>query len=276
MEPHPDSRGSRGSRSRVGSPLWMGDVARLLRENFAAGPSSVWLLTVTAPGAQFFPCSPKTCGHKGPHPQRSADGCRADEKAARDWNRTCSKRWSELHRQARQRVRREGHDLTFIARVFQMQSRGLLHVHVVVGYESEVEQLAAWAYRRALKELAPGLGFGNVDGRNIGDGSTVMRRERAAGYLSTYLGNGAVAAESSQFVQAVRSRMVPRPVYVSRKLTTMTRCTMRNLRRVRFLWWIRQGRSIFALAGRLPKWMANPVEYAAVAALLEPASAQGP
>lgn len=247
----------------------MGDVTRLLRENFSAGPEHVWLLTVTAPGAHRFPCSPATCGHKGKHVQRQADGCRVDPRAAEGWNRTCEKRWSEVHRRARQRVRRQGLNLAFLARVFQMQARGLLHVHVAVGYEGTEQQLAAIAYMKALKELAPQFGFGFVDGRNRGGGSTVMARERAANYLSPYLGGSAVSmAEQSQFGKAVSSRVVHRPVFVSHVLTQTTRCTMRNLRRVRFLYWIRSGRSIFAQAGRLPAWFRNPVEYQAVVRLL--------
>src|SRR5829696_7515820 len=175
----------------------MGDVARLLRENLAVGPESVWLLTATAPGAKVLPCSTYTCGKKGRHAQRSRDGCRVDGRAAQEWNRTCSYRWSQLHRRARQVVRRQGLDLFFVARVFQMQVRGVLHVHVVVGHETQEQRDAAWAYRQALKDLAPEWQFGNVDGRNVGDGSTVMRRERATSYLSPYLGNGAVAAETS-------------------------------------------------------------------------------
>jgi hypothetical protein len=255
--------------SRVGSPLWMGDVTRLLRENFAVGPAEVFLITVTAPGANRFPCSRETCGHKGKHHQRQADGCRVDPRAAERWNKTCEKRWSEVHRRARQRVRRQGHDLAFLARVFQMQARGLLHIHIAVGYEGFQQQTAAMAYVKALKELTPDYGFGFVDGRNRGDGSTVMARERAAHYLSPYLGSTAVSmAEQSQFGKAVSSRLVNRPVFVSHRLTAMTRCTMRNLRRVRFLYWIRRGRSVFTQAGRLPAWFRDPKEYDAIVRLL--------
>lgn len=226
-------------RSRVGGDLWFGDVSRHLRTNLASYAGQVWLVTVTAPAF--------------------------DSKEEMDaWNATAKSRWGQLHRAAKRRAGRVGLPVELLAVVWQVQARGALHVHLVLGYaEGDVREGARYYARGALKVLASRYGFGYVDARDRGPRGTVMEGSRAARYLSKYL------SESAQFVRALR--LVRRPVYVARALTAVTLCTMRRLRRVRFLYVIRSGASVAVRrAGRYPAWFRDPLEYGAVCALARP------
>lgn len=222
--------------------------------NLLAYGGKVWLLTVTAPGADVLPWS--------------EDGRRVvQEEAADEWNRTAPGRWSELHRQASQATKRDGHSLSFLTREWQLQGRGVLHVHVVVGVETWAEKAAANVYVGHLRRLARQHGFGFIDAvdRDGKSGkSRVMEAHRAAGYLTKYL------AESSQLMRAVEMRHRPgNLLWVSPRLSALTLCTRRRLRRARLLWRIRTGTSsIFAAAGHLPVWFADARELAAVHGLL--------
>jgi hypothetical protein len=76
--------------------------------------------------------------------------------------------------------------------------------------------------------------------------------------------------ESSQLVQAIALGDRPqRLVWVSPRLSMLTGCTRRRLRRAKFLWSLRTlGRPALRWAGELPVWFRDPVEYAAVSALI--------
>lgn len=238
----------------VGSRLWLGDVKRLLLTNLLTYGGRVWMITVTAPGADVLPW----------------DGRNVEPAAAELWNMTAARRWRELHRRAYQATKREfGPDaLRTLARVWQLQSRGVLHTHLVVGFDSPLEVAAARFYVACLRERTREFGFGNIDARDRvgrkGRRPTVMEPHRAAGYLSRYL------SESSQLVQAIRLAARPRQlIWVSPALKAASGVTMRRLRRARFLWWIRQRRStVISFAGSLPVWFRDPVELALVQSLL--------
>lgn len=246
------------SANQVGGRLWFGDVRRALFTNLLAYGGRVWLLTVTAPGADVLPW----------------DGRQVEQHAAHEWNRTAARRWRELHRRALQETGRAGHSVTRLARVWQLQSRGVLHLHLVVGVDSVEELAAARYYVHELRARAREYGFGFIDARDR-DGktgrSTLMEPERAAGYLSRYLG------ESAQLVQALQLAHRPhRLIWIAPALTSSTSCTMRRLRRARYLYVIRTGRSVIARAGRLPAWFGDQVELARVSGLLTVAAPAGP
>lgn len=247
------------SGNRVGSRLWFGDVRRLLLTNLLAYRGSCWLVTVTPPGKEVLPW----------------DGQKVELHAAHEWNRTAARRWSELHRWAAQATARAGHDLSSLARVWQMQSRGVLHLHLVLGVESPAEQAAARYYVACLRRRSREFGFGFIDAvdRDGKSGkSRVMEPHRAAGYLSHYLG------ESSQLVQAIALDARPqRLVWISTRLTMLTGCTRRRLRRARFLWSIRNfGPGVLRYAGELPVWFRDPLELARVSGLLTSAVPAAP
>src|SRR5215216_276612 len=67
---------------------------------------------------------------------------------------------------------------------WELQKRGLWHLHFVVGLETAVERVWASEYVAAMRELAPRYGFGFVDGKPL---RRPERAERVAGYVSKYL-----------------------------------------------------------------------------------------
>jgi hypothetical protein len=213
--------------------------------NLLAYGGNVWLVTVTGPGYDVLP--------------------RGDTAARDEWNRTAPARWSELHRRAQQAAKRSGWSVNLLGYAWQLQGRGVLHLHLVLGVGTEYEHTAAREYVGELRARTGEHRFGFVDAvdRDGRSGrSRVMEPHRAAGYLSRYL------TDSAQFMEALRMPHRPaRLVWITPRLTQLTMCTRRRLRRVRFLWHIRQGTSVFAHAGKLPRWFTDRAEYAAVSAL---------
>jgi hypothetical protein len=227
----------------------------MLRANLHAGPDQVALVTITAPGADVLPW----------------DGDHVEATAAVIWNRTAAERWSKLNRACRERLRRADLKSPLLSYVWQLQRRGVLHAHLVLDFGHDDDKAATYAYVQALRDLATEYGFGFIDFRDR-DGragrSSVMPRRVAAGYLSRYAAKGGQLAEAAALPARARPR---RLLYVSRRLTAVSLCTMRRLRSVRFLYWIRSGNSsvLFARAGRLPDWFGDPTEYGAVCALAQ-------
>lgn len=72
-----------------------------------------------------------------------------------------------------------------LARVFEKQRRGVLHVHPVLGVKTPAERHAAHLYARYLSQLADRYGFGYTE-RKIESRSS----KRIAGYLSSYFIHG--------------------------------------------------------------------------------------
>src|SRR4051812_7284832 len=198
--------------------IWAGDVRRKLFANFGHYEGQVALISVTAPGQDVLPW----------------DGKFVDNDAARAWNLTAPRRWRDLHRQASQNVRRRmpRGALQVLGRVWEYQKRGVLHVHVVVGVDKPINRHAAVLYTEQLKRLHEGKGFGYVDGK-----WSSYRGQNAAAYLSSYFigGHGRKATVRET---VTRPDVPSHVVYVASSLTTATGCTMRSLRRVRYLWGI--------------------------------------
>ncbi len=108
------------------------------------------------------------------------------------WNGSAPKRWRELHRQATIRCNRAGLRPWLLARVWEEQRRGVLHVHPVFAFSTPAEKSAARAYMRHLAELAPRYGFGNVERR-----LRPMEAKAAAAYLSSYFVTGRKGGRAS-------------------------------------------------------------------------------
>lgn len=192
--------------------------------NVTAYGGSVALVTITAPGRDVL-------GHDG-------DGLVHDLAAWR-WNGTAASRWREMHRAAAQIARRRHGVLSVLAWSWEYQRRGVLHKHVVVGVHTARELGAAHTYVQALHELRDRYGFGYVDrGRRHGGKRSleVVPPTRAARYLAKYL--APIDRETGKLVLSetvLRPDVPPLVVYVSRALTVRTNCTMRELRRVRWV-----------------------------------------
>ena len=234
----------------------------MLLTNLLAYGGDVWLVTVTAPGTPEFH---RSQGESEAWVERWALP-RDDPSRAAAWNASAPQHWSELHRRAQQAVRRSGVVVSLLAYVWQVQRRGVLHLHLMLGVGTPPERVAARKYVGELRARSRPHGFGFIDAvdRDGKSGrSRVMAPERAAGYVSPYL------TESVQLMAALELRERPaRLVWVSPRLTRVTGCIRRRLRRARFLWHIRNGTSVLAQAGRLPRWLRDETEHAAVARLL--------
>jgi len=215
------------------APLWAGDQRRKLFENLAAYEGgNVVVLAVTGPGADVLPWDEKHCRALGEHVHSGPRGCRVDRLAARLWNETAPQRWRDLHRQVYISVRRQGVRPRLLARVFELQRRGVLHVHPVLGFKTPAERHAAHLYAKYLFGLAPRYGFGHTE-RKLASRSA----KRIAAYLSSYFVTGKRGKLSLQ--DSVMSPEMPRSIiHVSTELTRRTGVTMRELRFRRFVWFL--------------------------------------
>jgi hypothetical protein len=165
-----------------------------------------------------------------------------------------------MHRRAVQVVRRKLDVRSpVLAGVWQMQARGVLHLHLVMAFDP-ADQPASRLYVATLRGLVREWGFGFIDARDRSGKTgraTVLEPHRAAGYLSRYLG------ESSQLAQAIALKDRPRRlIWISSRLTGATHVTMRRLRRVRHLWAHRAGLCA------VPTWADDPRELVRVSLLL--------
>lgn len=172
--------------------MWAEDQRRKLFDNLKAvetlgglGTLKVALVTVTAPGADRLAWDRRSCSGLGAHACSGLLGCRVERTAARDWNKRAPDKWRRLHRRAYQRTRARYAQFWMPARVWELQTRGVLHAHVVVPYGSGMERAAADFYVRELHALAGHYGFGFVD-RKL----TAMSAKGAAAYLSAYFVSG--------------------------------------------------------------------------------------
>jgi hypothetical protein len=198
------------------------------------------MFTVTAPGSDVYPFDPELCLRRPVHRSSGAIGCRVNPEAARDFNRRAGKWWSELHRAAKVRAdRATGHKGKILARVWEKQKRGLAHVHGVLAGGSPEELRWAREDVTALRDLAPAKGFGFVDGWHK-VGRKLWPGEQAGAYLSSYFvrGRGRKAPITENVLDGDLPKLV---VLVGRHLTSVTACTMRNLRLARRVWAWRAG-----------------------------------
>ncbi len=193
------------------APLWAGDWRRVFFDNLGAlrdlVPSlppgmeaKAVMLVVTAPGAhpvwdeetgelicEEMPWDPGQCSHPRGESCSGPKGCRVVAAVARESNRTTDRRGSRLHRRAATETRRIfGNDsLVLLARVKEMQKRGLVHWHPVLLAATPAQRRAVEFYRRWLEELAPQYGFGFVSQK-----LKPQAGKAAAAYLSSYFVTG--------------------------------------------------------------------------------------
>lgn len=215
------------------APIWAKDTQVKLFTNTAAyddGDGAAVMFTVTAPGRHDLPWSDR-CDALGDHAHSGLLGCGVVAELAQEWNTTAPERWRRLHdRCARLTARRTGTRPHLLLRGWEMQARGVLHVHAVVARGRGCDKRASDVYGEELVRLAKSYGFGHVD---TPTGRARHARESAA-YLSAYLTKG--KGHKKQLCETVRSHELPRSVFhVSTRLTLRTRCTMRTLRLRRYV-----------------------------------------
>jgi hypothetical protein len=191
--------------------------------NVEAYGGAVTLVTVTAPGADVLPW----------------DGDRIEGEARWRWNGTAPARWRGLHRAAAERARRRHGRFSLVARTWEYQRRGALHMHVVLGVRSARERASAQTYVDALHELRQAHEFGYVDrGRKHAGKRTleIVPAEVAGRYLAKYLSPLDGDGKPTLSATALEPDVPPQVAYVSRELTASTGITMRYLRHVRRCW----------------------------------------
>jgi hypothetical protein len=146
------------------------------------------------------------------------------------WNDSAAERWRDLHRQAYQRCRREGLRPWLLARVWEIQRRGVLHLHPVFAYSTLEEKRSADRYLEHLAALRANYGLGYVERKQ-----RVREPRAAAAYLSSYFISGKGRKVSLE--ESVHSNWMPRSIiHVSVRLTQRSSITMRSLRLKRFIW----------------------------------------
>jgi hypothetical protein len=244
--------------------IWARDTMRKIRENLRMYGGLVCMCTLTAPGeAAGLVWDRSLCAHRPGEPCDGRKGCRVVDGAAELWNERSRGWWRELNRicklRADRKLRRLGHDKKggLLLYEWELQKRGVWHLHFVLGMETAVEQVWAREYARAMRELAPAKGFGFVDVRPLRHPEPA---ERVARYLSKYLAkykrDGSM--EVTETVQAAGRTLLN---FVSRKLTARSGVTMRALRNVRIAWAWKKG--------LLPDGVLDPFDLVLAVCLLE-------
>ena len=217
---------------------------RKIRENLRGYGGLVAMTTLTAPGEEVgLVWDRARCSHGTDEPCSGRKGCRVKAGAAELWNRESRKWWRELNRIAKQHADRHLRTLGrerrggLLAYSWELQKRGIWHLHIVLGMHSAPEREWAKVYVETLRRVGPVKGFGFVDAKPL---EKPQEARRVASYLSKYLAkwqpDGSVAV--SETVTAAGRTLLN---YVSRDLTTLTGCTMRALRNARLVWASREG-----------------------------------
>jgi hypothetical protein len=199
--------------------LWAGDTRRKLLANVSAYAGAVSIITITAPGSDVLPWDD------------SGRRIRAAERHG--WNRSAPGRWRALHRAASQIARRRAGKFSMLARTWEYQARGALHVHVVAGVDTAAEMSGANIYAQALTDLAPRYGFGYVDRGKSTNGVRhleLIPAARAARYVAKYLSPLSADGKPTLSETVTRPDVPAHVAYVSTKLTLRTGVTMRYLR----------------------------------------------
>ncbi len=237
----------------------MGDEFRKFHDNITHFGGNVILVALTAPGTdEGLPWDPDRCFVEGLHRHRGDHGCRVVRDLADEWNESASERYARMWKaasfEADRWLRRRGYRGQLprrVANAWAPQQRGVWHVHEALPARSALELQWSRLVVRFVERNSRRYGWGNVD-RNplrkaaagVGRDGTVAARYLArntAGYLA---GNAGGAALPGRRLTS----------YVSRRLTTETGVTMRNLRRVRYLFVVIRERL------PLPDWPTGELE----------------
>jgi hypothetical protein len=170
-------------------------------------------------------------------------GCRVVEGAAAVWNEDSRKQWRTMNRVCKKRadaaIARIGANVRggLLLYEWELQQRGVWHLHFVVGMETAIERAWAFEYVKAMNEVGPRYGFGYVDDDPL---RAPQPAEKAARYVSKYLAKWREDGQlevSETVLSAGRALLT----YVSLKLTAKSGCTMRSLRNARLVWAWREG-----------------------------------
>jgi len=215
------------------SDLWAMDTYVCFGENLKAHGGDAVLFSVTAPGSDHLPWDESACTVGGEHKHSGEVGCQVEAGQALLWNESAQHRFSTAQREAKRRadiaLRRLGSQrkISKCLSWWELQKRGVLHAHVVLPMGDAEERWRSRAYVHAWEEVAGRFWFGYVD-RWERIESKAQPSERVGRYVAGYTlgGNGKVPLE-----QAIRDpRMPARTFHINRRLTAVSKATMRNAR----------------------------------------------
>jgi hypothetical protein len=205
-----------------------------------------------------LPWDPSRCELVGPHRHRGDFGCRVVESVAYRWNVDASDRYARLWKAATvaadRWVRRvHGSSVRLprrVAVVWSVQQRGVWHVHEALPFETHVERQWSRVVVDYVDRFAARYGWGNLDRNPLRESARVHGGAAAARYLARNAAS--YLAENTRGESMLPGRLLRS--YVSRRLTSRTGSTMRNLRRVRYLY------VCITLGLPLPEWPADQLE----------------
>lgn len=250
---------------------WARRWSRVFLHNLTHHGREVAMITITAPGQELLPWDTSRCAIKRPHRCYGPRGCRVDTDTAVSWSKTAPERWTHLRQAARIATRRKtGSAPMLLGRVWEPQKRGVPHLHVLVSCGDEDELEVADVFRAELARLAPEYGFGFVD-RELHPGGP----RQAAGYVAEYLTGRqrAARARKTTIRENISNPRMPRSLlWITPKLTRVTRVTMRTLR---YVGWY-QG-ALRGTCQMFPRLFGEQiVAVATAAAFLDATSRRGP
>lgn len=185
------------------------------------------MFTVTAPGEDVLPWDRERCKVGFAHVCSGRIGCVVDRKALMEWRVDLESRWSKLTDAARIRTKRAvgGSGALMFAGAWELQKRGVPHVHVVVPAD-----VRGRYFVDSLKRFSEQYGFGFVDS-HLEPRHVLV----AAGYLAKYMTKfGQDEFKASEVLPS-------REYFVSRSLSMKTGATIRICRYVRKWWAYQQG-----------------------------------
>jgi hypothetical protein len=218
----------------------MGDVFRKFHDNIRAYDGNVVLVAITAPGAtEGLPWDPDCCAVGVAHRHRGDHGCRVVGDLASEWNESASERYARMWKaasvEADRWLRRRGYRDQLprrVANAWAPQQRGVWHVHEALPAKSPLELQWSRMVVRFIERNARRYGWGNIDRNPLRKAAAGVGRDgvMAARYLAR--NTAGYLTENAGGVALPGRRLTS---YVSRRLTAETGATMRNLRRVRYL-----------------------------------------
>lgn len=221
------------------SETWARDTMRKIRENLRAYGGLSCVIAITAPGQDGgLVWDQSSCSHPRGEKCSGTKGCKVVPGAAAIWNEYSRRGWRDMNRICKQRadrtIRRLGatKKLGLLMYEWELQKRGVWHLHIVLPMETATERAWSFAYVEALSDLAPRKWFGFIDRKPL---HAPRPAERAASYLSKYLAKWQPdgTLEITETVKGAGRTLLN---YVSRNLTARSRVTMRSLRNARTVW----------------------------------------
>jgi hypothetical protein len=215
------------------SPLWAMDVYVCFGENLKAQGTKAVLFSVTAPGRDQLPWDEAACVVAEAHTHSGGLGCQVEAGQALLWNESAQARFTAAQREAKRQADRALQSMGSKRKIskllswWELQKRGVLHAHIALPAGTAEERYSSREYVAAWGKLATRFWFGHVDRWSYIRDKT-QSSEKVGRYVAGYTlgGRGKVPLE-----RAVRDpRMPARTFHISRKLTAVSKATIRNAR----------------------------------------------